>query len=41
MFKPVVIQDRIIDVRVVHDCNTPLCTTLCCIDVNGIKRFRY
>lgn len=35
MYKPVVIQDRTIDVRLRHDCDSTSSTTLCCIDGNG------
>ena len=38
MFKPVIIQDRKIDVRIPHECMSPLSTTLCCIDANGVYK---
>ena len=36
MYKPVVIQNRTIDVRQPHDCNSSTSVTLCCIDSNGM-----
>ncbi len=36
VFKPVVVQDRHVDVRLPHDCSTAGVRPLCCIDENGI-----
>lgn len=34
MYKPVVIQNRVVDVRK-HECASAMSTSLCCIDANG------
>ena len=35
MYKPVTSSDRVIDVRMRHDCSSPASTHLCCLDENG------
>ena len=39
MYKPVVITDRVIDVRPQHDCSSTSSVPLCCIDDSG--KFKY
>ena len=35
MFRPVVIENRVIDVRPKHKCSTRKTIDICCIDANG------